>query len=324
MQLFPKTKHLESDSLICCSCSSPLHSFLSRQWNKQISLRTLPPPQHSRSQVGNYIFFTSLKSFCVISNNFCIICVYVPACCMHVFLLALSHPACNLKYLTETLHWAGHMAHGTPAPCSAPASCSAGLGLPAAAPGWEAELLHVFACWAEATCRDCRQSWHCDTSVLPRWANLKKAVDLTDRGAAAERPGHIQTPRGSKWPCNHENPQTLQNAATCFGWVCQHLSFGCSQFSCKCSEKSQRDYVFCFQLDTYRHRSGLPQCKATKGTVRKWQEVRSRCLEIIILGTKLKKKKKYKTLRIISVGNTCPGVAHSTWSAMTSFSLSAK
>lgn len=41
------------------------------------------------------------------------------------------------------------------------------------------------------------------------------------------------------------------------------------QFSCKHSERSQRDYVFCFQLDTYRHCSGLSQCKATKGTVRK-------------------------------------------------------
>lgn len=70
------------------------------------------------------------QSFSVISNNFCIICVYSPACSIHVFLLALSHLACNLKYLRETLHQADHMARGTPAPCSAPAERTVGVRLP--------------------------------------------------------------------------------------------------------------------------------------------------------------------------------------------------
>lgn len=43
------------------------------------------------------------QAFYTIRNNFCVIGGYSPACSVHVFLLALSHLACNLKGLKDTL-----------------------------------------------------------------------------------------------------------------------------------------------------------------------------------------------------------------------------
>lgn len=112
------------------------------------------------------------QSFYMIRNNFWFIGVYYPACAIHVFLLALSHLACNLKDLKDTLHWRDHMAYGTPAPCLAPAEHTVGVRLlDMALLARGQKHFPAFACWTEATCLSCEQIWHSSLSVLSRLAN---------------------------------------------------------------------------------------------------------------------------------------------------------